>query len=765
MESPAGPSGEPSAPLPSPPPSNSSDEPQNLTHDNDDDDDDDDDDLLALVKAILGSDVNLDVSSKLLQAISEAREGKRDEDIAELVEELLLAQESSPSASTEAKSSGKGVAGVGTNTYGESTFSIPSNLYDYIGTSEPTSQRNPSFKFIKRNLEEFPFPPASASLYLNKRELLNGLSRAQFATRIHPNHIFGFNDKGQLYDHGVRDRACWNKTHPESGLNLDAGVLSFFTDFELETVLQVSISRHLTLFIEIVGHHPTESYRFYMISFLEFLTENSLKSIFAGHGFNFEFLQSLIPHTVLKGSTAGYRSLSDGSGTPMSYDIYFLLPLKQVSSGIEFLVPALGRSNLPRIDPRSALDIYPEIERNPGSKVALIDITNLAITLKYDVATRKTSVLLQTPMPEFVFPLLQGAFENSQLEKEEDQRDPFFILVLVLRNWFEVWKTTKIIVQGITEWLDVKVQDFVTSKGNEVLYNDINSKLHYTHHHLSQINVEIAESNSIFQMVHEQHTNFLKFTGLKSEMSIGIKEQLARLELDLKILEFDLRLELDKIKTSSTWLSTSISLKHAEAMRIANEESRKASLALKENTEAMKVIAELNQQDTLAMKENTDVMKNNGTLLRELAQATLKSNEKVQQNGDAMRQIAVESQKITEANSKETEIMTQIAVSTQKDGQSMKVLAFLTMMYLPGALVSSVFGWSIISFEVGDDGIQHLVMAKQWWLFAVSTLGLTVLTMAGCFIWIWMSRKNLTIDKAKIERAAEDENTARQNTP
>ncbi|KAF3119699.1 hypothetical protein TWF569_003616 [Orbilia oligospora] len=254
MESPAGPSGEPSAPLPNPSPSNSSDEPQNITDDNNGDD------LLALVEAIL----------------------------AELVEELLLAQESSPSASTEAKSSGKGVAGVGTDTYGEPAFSIPSNLYDYIGTSEPTSQRNPSF--TKRNPEKFPFPPVSASLYLNKRELLNGLSRAHFATRIHPNHILGFNDNGQLYDHGVRDRAYWNKTHPESGLNRDAG-----------------------------GHHPTESSRFYMILFLEFLTENSLKSIFVGHGFNVEFLQSLIPHTILKGSTAGYQSLSDRNGTPMSY--------------------------------------------------------------------------------------------------------------------------------------------------------------------------------------------------------------------------------------------------------------------------------------------------------------------------------------------------------------------------------------------------------------------------------------------------------------
>ncbi|KAF3199751.1 hypothetical protein TWF191_004237 [Orbilia oligospora] len=179
----------------------------------------------------------------------------------------------------------------------------------------------------------------------------------------------------------------------------------------------------------------------------------------------------------------------------------------------------------------------------------------------------------------------------------------------------------------------------------------------------------------------------------------------------------------------------------------------------------MKMIAEVNQRDTLAMKENTDAMKENGTLLQELAQETLNSNREVKVNGDLMRQIAEESKKINEANSKESEIMTQIAVSTQKDGRSMKFLAFLTMMYLPGAFVSSIFGWSIISFDVGDDGAQQLIVAKQWWLFAVSAVGLTVLTMAGCFIWIWMSQKKLTIGKAKSDRVAEDENTAQRNTP
>ncbi|KAF3082250.1 hypothetical protein TWF594_005073 [Orbilia oligospora] len=157
-------------------------------------------------------------------------------------------------------------------------------------------------------------------------------------------------------------------------------------------------------------------------------------------------------------------------------------------------------------------------------------------------------------------------------------------------------------------------------------------------------------------------------------------------------------------------------------MRIASEESQKASLALKENTDAMKA---------------------GDDLLRELAQETLQSNLEMKKNGDAMRQIAEESKKIAEANSKESETMTQIAKSTQKDSQSMKVLAFLTMMYLPGAFVSSIFGWSIISFDVSEDGTQQLVVAKEWRLFVISTVALTIGTVLGCLCWIWVNRKKL----------------------
>ncbi|KAF3173429.1 hypothetical protein TWF788_009175 [Orbilia oligospora] len=279
-----------------------------------------------------------------------------------------------------------------------------------------------------------------------------------------------------------------------------------------------------------------------------------------------------------------------------------------------------------------------------------------------------------------------------------------------------------------TEWLDRKVQDFILSDGNEVEkeYGELNSKMHITQRHVSAMRSEIIESKLIFKFTQEQHTTFLEFSSLKSETSARVREQLTALLLDIETLDVHLEQELDKIKTSSAWLSTSISLKHTKAMRIASEESQKASLALKENTDAMKA---------------------GDDLLRELAQETLQSNLEMKKNGDAMRQIAEESKKIAEANSKESETMTQIAKSTQKDSQSMKVLAFLTMMYLPGAFVSSIFGWSIISFDVSEDGTQQLVVAKEWRLFVISTVALTIGTVLGCLCWIWVNRKKLSTVK------------------
>ena len=53
----------------------------------------------------------------------------------------------------------------------------------------------------------------------------------------------------------------------------------------------------------------------------------------------------------------------------------------------------------------------------------------------------------------------------------------------------------------------------------------------------------------------------------------------------------------------------------------------------------------------------------------------------------------------------------------------MKVIAALTMVFLPGTFLSSVFGMSLIK-EI-----------DRWWLYVALTLPLTVLVIAIWLIW------------------------------
>ncbi|KAK6514401.1 hypothetical protein TWF506_008795 [Arthrobotrys conoides] len=530
-----------------------------------------------------------------------------------------------------------------------------------------------------------------------------------------------------VYDYKIRDPPAIDPSSPPPEDN--PKILSAFTDSELEKVLKC--------------HDPAESYRFYVTGQLRHISAISLKAIFAEHDLNAKLLQPTINFLDPLDTPVGNRSSYDKKGAPKTYDLYFILPSRIVARPWESLKKEVV--GMPLINTRVYLEIF--AQSTPTEKMVLSDTSDLKLNFKYDLKTKKSTVLLQTGASRHeYFPLLRDAFVSVKRRNGVDQKDPFFIIILILRNWMSIWRRNLEYIGMNTGWLDEKVQDFILADSNEVEneYRDLNAKLHITQRHVSRMRSEILRSSLVFKSVNEQHQNFLDFSGLKSEASVKVREQLTGLLVDIQTLDILLEQESDKIKTSTAWLSASISLKHTKAMRVASEESKKASLALKENTDAMKA---------------------NDDLLRELAQETLESNKEVKKNGDAMRQIAEESKKIAEANSKESETMTQIAVSTQKDGQSMKVLAFLTMLYLPGAFVSSIFGWSIISFDVSDDGSQQLVVAKQWWLFVISTLALTIATMLGCLLWIWFSQKKLTISKAKIDRVMEDEDEAEKSVP
>ncbi|KXT09169.1 hypothetical protein AC579_7288 [Pseudocercospora musae] len=65
---------------------------------------------------------------------------------------------------------------------------------------------------------------------------------------------------------------------------------------------------------------------------------------------------------------------------------------------------------------------------------------------------------------------------------------------------------------------------------------------------------------------------------------------------------------------------------------------------------------------------------------------------------------------------------TTIALETRADGASMKVIAALTMLFLPGTFLSSVFGMSMLN-------------NAKWWLYVALTLPLTIIVIATWWLW------------------------------
>jgi Mg2+ and Co2+ transporter CorA len=68
----------------------------------------------------------------------------------------------------------------------------------------------------------------------------------------------------------------------------------------------------------------------------------------------------------------------------------------------------------------------------------------------------------------------------------------------------------------------------------------------------------------------------------------------------------------------------------------------------------------------------------------------------------------------------------------------MNTIAVLTLLYLPATLVCSFFGTNFFTLEVKDDGRQVFLVSERCWIYFLSTLLLTALTV---FIWLkWLRR-------------------------
>ncbi|KAK7985283.1 hypothetical protein PG988_002905 [Apiospora saccharicola] len=79
----------------------------------------------------------------------------------------------------------------------------------------------------------------------------------------------------------------------------------------------------------------------------------------------------------------------------------------------------------------------------------------------------------------------------------------------------------------------------------------------------------------------------------------------------------------------------------------------------------------------------------------------------------------------------DSETGTEIARDTKADSASMKVIAVLTMIFLPATAVSGFFGMAF--FNISDNGV--FVSSTLVWLFVVTTVPLTVFILVVWVFW------------------------------
>ena len=78
---------------------------------------------------------------------------------------------------------------------------------------------------------------------------------------------------------------------------------------------------------------------------------------------------------------------------------------------------------------------------------------------------------------------------------------------------------------------------------------------------------------------------------------------------------------------------------------------------------------------------------------------------------------------------------TVITIKTNEDTSPMRTIAALTIIFLSGTLISSVFGMTF--FDSADGSVFVL---KEWWLYLAITVPLTLITVE--LWWSWETISN-----------------------
>ncbi|KAI1136863.1 hypothetical protein F5Y05DRAFT_405000 [Hypoxylon sp. FL0543] len=128
--------------------------------------------------------------------------------------------------------------------------------------------------------------------------------------------------------------------------------------------------------------------------------------------------------------------------------------------------------------------------------------------------------------------------------------------------------------------------------------------------------------------------------------------------------------------------------------------------------------------------EISEIMKNQGVRIKErLAQIINKYDEKVRDCSTVIDGMTFATQMIARAHTRTnlsiSKSTMQISKATQRDGSQMRSIALLTMIFLSGTFVATLFSISFFNWKLEEEDI----MSPYIWIYAVITLILTILTI------------------------------------
>ncbi|PVI05248.1 hypothetical protein DM02DRAFT_112284 [Periconia macrospinosa] len=95
--------------------------------------------------------------------------------------------------------------------------------------------------------------------------------------------------------------------------------------------------------------------------------------------------------------------------------------------------------------------------------------------------------------------------------------------------------------------------------------------------------------------------------------------------------------------------------------------------------------------------------------------------------------FAVVNQLDAEQNNHTARESAAIALASRSDNLSLRTIQYMSMLFLPASLASSIFGMGFFTTDVDDNGNSHFFVSTKWWMWVLISVVLTLVCFAIVF--------------------------------